>query len=52
MEKFGIILCLIGLLGTFCLIGYAIYVPFGWFGLASYIFALCVAVGGSILSMI
>ena len=36
MEKFGIKLCVAGLLGILCLIGYAIFHFFGWIGVAIY----------------
>ena len=51
MEKFGIILCLIGFMGVLCLIGYAIYISYGGLGLVSYISILCLAVGGTIMAM-
>ena len=43
MEKFGVVLCMIGLLGILCLIGYAIFHFFGWIGVAIYAFVLCLA---------
>ena len=50
MEKFGIILCIIGTLGILCLIGYnIIYVLFGWIGVEIYVSVLCLAIGGTII---
>lgn len=51
MEKFGTILCIIGLLGILCLIGYAIFHFFGWIGVAIYTSVLFLAAGGSMITM-
>lgn len=51
MEKFGIILCIVGLLGILCLIGYAIFHFFGWIGIVIYSSVLYLAAGGSNIIM-
>lgn len=51
MEEFGTILCVIGSLILICLLGYCIYALFGWIGAIVYTAILCLAIGGSMITM-
>ena len=46
LNIIGIVLALIGFLGLFTLLGYGLYVLFGWLGSSIFIITLLITLGG------
>lgn len=46
LNIIGIVLTLIGFLGLFALLGYGLYVLFGWLGSSIFVIALLITLGG------